>query len=233
MIEQKQRSILKLAVMTLIIAVGVYALVSVHNPKGDNPVPSIENNTALTKTEEPNKSTQNTPGAEAAATNKTEPTTANKSAPQDIVRLRRTWGPILVSWYGEDAPDFTLTDIEGKVHKLSDYRGRNVLLIFWATWCRPCIAEIPSLKTLRNMIGENKLVILAISNEPLERVKRFAQIQQLNYPVFSYDNLLMGRPYNQTISIPSSFFINPQGKIKIITEGTVPLEDLRAILEIE
>ena len=145
MIEQKQRSILKLAAMIFIIAAGVYALVSVYNTKKN---PHDRKRLLAVKTKNQLRS-----GGEATGT-------------KDIVRLRRTWGPIMTSWYGEDAPDFTLTDINGKEHKLSDYRGRNVILTFWATWCMPCIAEIPSLITLRNMISEDKLMILAISSEP-------------------------------------------------------------------
>ncbi len=216
MVEQKQRSILKLAAIIFIIAAGVYALVSVYNPKSNPHVPPTENEVRETGT-----------GTEA------EPVPGKKPPSQDIVRLRRTWGPILTSWYGEDAPDFTLTDIEGKEHKLSDYRGKNVLLTFWATWCIPCLVEIPSLMSLRNLMGEDKLVILAISNEPPDRVKNFAAAHKLNYTVISHDTLQMGRPYNQTMGIPTSFFINPQGKIKIITEGTLPFDDIRAILKTE
>ncbi len=236
MIEQKQRNILKLAVVIFIIAAGVYALVRVHNTRSNNPVPSTENNETSVETEEPNNSEENAPAVttrETGTGTEVEPAPEKNLGPQDIVRLRQTWGPILTSWYGENAPDFTLTDIVGKEHKLSDYRGRNVLLTFWATWCRPCLEEVPSLRALRSMIGEDKLMILAISNEPAERVKRFAQIRQLNYTVFSHDTLLMGRPYNQTMGIPTSFFIDPQGKIKIITEGTLPFNDIRAILNIE
>ncbi len=223
MIEHKQRSILKLAAMIFIIAAVVYAIVSVYNPKSNVPASSVENNEPSIKTAEHNS----------VQAQSVSPNIEQKPQSPDIVRLQRTWGPILTSWYGEDAPDFTLTDINGKEHKLSNYRGRNVMLTFWATWCMPCIAEIPSLMALRNMTSEDKLVILAVSNEPVERVKRFAQIRQLNYTVFSHDTLLMGTPYNQTMGIPTSFFIDPQGKIKIITEGTLPFNDIRAILKTE
>jgi peroxiredoxin len=223
MIEHKQRNILKLVATVLIIAIGVYALVSAYNPKSNATVPSAENNEPPFEMAESN-SVQAQP---------VPPKIERKLQSPDIVRLQRTWGPVLTSWYGEDAPDFVLTDIAGKKHKLSDYRGRNVLITFWATWCRPCLAEIPSLMALRSMIGEDKLAILAISKEPASRVKDFAAIRKINYTVFSYDTLLMGRPYNQTMSIPTSFFIDPQGKIKIITEGTLPFNDIRAILGIE
>ena len=83
------------------------------------------------------------------------------------------------------------------------------------------------------MMGEDKLAVLAISNEPPSRVKNFATARKLNYTVFSHNTLQMGRPYNQILGIPTSFFIDPQGKIKIVTEGTVPFNDIRAILEAE
>ncbi len=145
--------------------------------------------------------------------------------------LRRTWRPVLAAWYGQEAPDFTLMDINGREHKLSNYRGRNVLLTFWATWCPPCKAEIPSLITLRKTTGEDKLAILAISDEPPTRVKQFADYLKINYAVFSYDAYYMARPYNLIEGVPTSFFIDPQGKIKIITEGTVPLDEIRSLLD--
>ncbi len=106
---------------------------------------------------------------------KTVKTETGVSAPakislHNVLSAARTWGPIHTSWYGKEAPDFTMTDINGKEHKLSDYRGRDVMIIFWATWCMPCVIEVPHLISLRNAIGEDELAMLAISNERPGRV---------------------------------------------------------------
>jgi len=149
----------------------------------------------------------------------------------DIVRYARAWGPIYTSWYGKTAPDFTLTDISGKQHKLSDYRGKNVMIIFWATWCLPCLIEMPHLITLRNIIDEDKLAMLAISNENSALVKKFVENKKMNYPVFSSDTQAMPSPFNRIRGIPCSFFIDPNGKIKLATEGMLSLGEMKAILQ--
>jgi peroxiredoxin len=161
--------------------------------------------------------------------------TDNDSQPKmslnDIVRAARVWGPIYTSWYGKTAPDFTLTDISGKQHRLSDYRGKNVMIIFWATWCRPCLIEIPHLIALRNIINEDKLAMLAISNEHSALVKKFVENKKMNYTVFSSNTRAMPSPFNQIRGIPCSFFIEPNGKIKLATAGTLSLGEMKAILQ--
>jgi len=148
-----------------------------------------------------------------------------------IIRNARTWGPIYTSWYGKTAPDFTLTDTSGKQHKLSDYRGKNVMIIFWATWCRPCLIEMPHLIALRNIIDEDKLAMLAISNENSALVEKFVENKKMNYTVFSSDTRAMPSPFNRIRGIPCSFFIDPNGKIKLATEGTLSLGEMKAILQ--
>ncbi len=130
-----------------------------------------------------------------------------------------------------------MTDIAGKEHKLSDYRGRDVLLVFWATWCGPCRMEVPGLIELRRTIGENKLAILAISNEKPDVVKKFVADQEINYTVL-LDKGNMPEPfgfmriYSRT-GVPCSFFIGPDGKIKLATSGLLLLRDIKAILQAE
>ena len=156
---------------------------------------------------------------------------------KDVIRYRRTWDTDFNSWYGKMAPDFTLLDINGKQHKLTDYRGKNVMLIFWATWCGPCIQEMPHLMELRRTTDEDELAMLAISYmttrppNTTEMVKSLVEQRKVNYTVFSVDRNEMPEPYNAISGIPCSFFIDPQGKIKLATLGVVSLNDCRAILQ--
>lgn len=160
-----------------------------------------------------------------------------KPSIEDVIRRARTWGPAYTSWYGKTAPDFTVTDIAGKQHKLSDYRGKDVMLVFWATWCPPCKAEIPHLIVLRNTISRDKLAILAVSNERPDVVEKYVSSRNLNYTVL-LEKGDMPAPFGvmrlfRTSGIPGSFFIKPDGKIKVATTGLLRLSDMKAILEAE
>jgi peroxiredoxin len=165
--------------------------------------------------------------------------TGTKANLRDVIKSARTWGPAYTYSYGQRAPDFTLIDINGKQHKLSDYRGKDVLINFWATWCPPCMREIPHLIALRNTIGEDKLAMLAISYksvyppETTEKVKNFVKLNKINYTVFSTDAVAMPPLFSRVSGIPCSFFINPEGKIKLATEGLLSLDEIKAILEAE
>lgn len=164
--------------------------------------------------------------------------TALKPGLKKVIDAAGNWGPTFESWFGKSAPDFTLTDINGKQHKLSDYRGKNVMLIFWATWCGPCRMEIPELIQLRNTVSKDKLAMLAISyispRNTTEMVKNFvAQNKEINYTVLSVNSSDLPAPYNLVNPIPCSFFIDPQGVIKLATVGLLQLSDMKAVLQAE
>jgi peroxiredoxin len=151
---------------------------------------------------------------------------------QEIAAAARTWAPELQHWYGEDAPDFALTDLQGKQHRLSDYKGRNVLVVFWATWCPPCKTEIPELNKLHKRTSPDYLKILAVTNEDKQMVRKFASDYGISYTVL-FDEGTLPSFYQmvQYNGIPSAAFINPEGKIKFATVGLIPLEDTRAIIQ--
>lgn len=150
---------------------------------------------------------------------------------KDIVRARSSWDPVFTSWYGKLAPDFAVRDLAGKERKLSDYRGKNVMVVFWATWCPPCKMEIPHLIELRNTLSENELAILAISNESPGTLKRFAAVEKINYTVALLDGSGMPAPFGHVRGIPASFFVDAKGNIKFALEGLATLAEVKAILQ--
>jgi peroxiredoxin len=134
-------------------------------------------------------------------------------------------------WIGKEAPDFTVTDIEGNKHSLSDYRGRNVMIIFWATWCPPCRAEIPHLIELRKQENEANLAMLAISTDKeQDTVKDFVKANKFNYTVAALGNTSLPSPFMDIEYIPTSFFIDPNGRIKTIVVQSLNLKQIKAIL---
>jgi peroxiredoxin len=150
---------------------------------------------------------------------------------QNIVKAASDrWSPVYQQWWDKPAPDFTLTDIEGQTQKLSDYRGKDVAVVFWATWCGPCKLEVPHLKELRGAFPKEKLAILAISNEPTALVKAFAAAQEINYTVLTNSGSLPA-PFDQVKNIPTTFFVGPDGKFKLAVEGMVPAADAKAIVQ--
>jgi peroxiredoxin len=108
--------------------------------------------------------------------------------------------------------DFTLRDLQGKTWTLKELKGKVVLVNFWATWCPPCRKEMPDLNTLYERFKDQGFVILAISDEEMDKVKPFIAERQIAYPIL----LDPGRKVNelfQVEGIPKSFVYDRQGKL--------------------
>ena len=161
------------------------------------------------------------------------PKNATGKSQEHIVKPRSTWDVAFTSSFGKSVPDFSVEDIEGNTHKLSDYLGQNVVVVFWATWCPACNLEIPHLIELRETLADDKLAILAISNEEPERLKQFAELKGINYTVASLGNSPLPKPFADVTSIPTTFFIDPEGKIKFAAVGLVSLADAKVIMNAE
>jgi peroxiredoxin len=115
---------------------------------------------------------------------------------------------------GDPAPDFNLSDIYGNQHRLSDYRGKVVLLNFWAKWCGPCLAEMPSMESLKNKLKDEKFVILTVSIDEvdLKSLKKFVEEKRYSLTVLHARYGRIQKRYNIG-AIPTSFVIDKYGKV--------------------
>lgn len=149
---------------------------------------------------------------------------------QSIIQAAKTWDASLRPWWGKIAPaDFTLTDIGGNVHSLSDYRGRNVLVVLWRTWNSTCKLQIPHLKQLRDSFPEKDLAILAISDESTAVLEEFVGQHGINYTVLT-SGANLPSPFGDAQYAPASFFIDPQGRVKLAATGLIPTSEAAAII---
>jgi cytochrome c-type biogenesis protein len=128
-----------------------------------------------------------------------------------------------------EAPDFTLESLDGKSMRLSDLRGKAVLLNFWATWCAPCKIEMPWFVELQNEYGPQGLQIVgvAMDDSAKEDIAKFAKDMGVNYPVL-LGKEAVGDAYGGVPALPESFFISRDGKIvdRILgLEGKADIED--------
>ena len=112
------------------------------------------------------------------------------------------------------APDFTLPNLSGGQLTLSAYRGKVVLLDFWATWCDPCREEIPRFVEMQNKYGNGGLQIIGISmDDGPQPVREFYQRFKMNYPV-AMGNATIGTAYGGVLGLPINFLIGRDGSIQ-------------------
>ena len=122
---------------------------------------------------------------------------------------------------GKTAPDFALTDLNDKPQRLSDFRGKVVFLNFWATWCKPCREEMPSMEVLHKNFEKDGLVILAVSIDRVTTTKDippFIKGMNLTFPVLIDSWGLTDKPYKR-MGVPETFIIDQQGVIREIIIG--------------
>jgi peroxiredoxin len=123
--------------------------------------------------------------------------------------------PLPMVALGSAAPDFQLTDLQGREITLAAQRGRVVFVNFWATWCPPCRDEAPSLQRLYDQLGSESFEILAVSIDAPSaqgEVAEFSREFGLTFPVLLDPNKGAHRAYGVT-GVPETYMIDPQGRL--------------------
>ena len=125
-----------------------------------------------------------------------------------------------------DAPQFDLKDVKGRTVRLSDYRGKVVLINFWATWCPPCREEMPDLVKLQGEHGKDGLQIIGVTYPPEKksRVRRFARNLKVNYPIILGTREIKDR-FSSDETLPLTVVINRNGKVSDIISGILLREE--------
>ena len=139
---------------------------------------------------------------------------------------------------GKQAPNFTLEDINGKKVSLASYKGRPLVVDFWATWCAPCKVEIPWFEKLHDQYAGQGLEILGVSTDDLDRndpaklftekrdISDFANKMHMNYPILLGADSVEDR-YGID-AMPTTFFIDRNGKVVASTVGLAPRDQIEA-----
>ena len=129
------------------------------------------------------------------------------------------------------APPFAVRSLEGKTFRMADFRGRPVVLDFWATWCAPCRASMPHLDTLQQRFQSEGLVIIGLSVDEsgTQAVKRFAQRLGVGFRLAMADDQVLDQ-YGPIRLLPTTFFINRRGEIVRRVVGQIDPETLETYI---
>jgi len=142
---------------------------------------------------------------------------------------------------GKPAPDFTLQDLRGKKVSLADFKGKALLINFWATWCGPCKVETPWLVELRNQYAAKGFEVLGISAEgddlqPSDKegwakdkaaIAKFVKEEKMPYPVLINGDSI-SKPYGGIDAMPTSFYVDRSGNVVNVQLGLTSKDDMEA-----
>jgi thiol-disulfide isomerase/thioredoxin len=130
-----------------------------------------------------------------------------------------------------DSVDFSLEDLEGRQRSLSEFRGKWVIVNYWATWCPPCLEEMPELEVFHSNHKDENAVVLGVNMEDVsvERLREFVDSQFISFPI------LRDRPRGRTElgdvpGLPTTFMVTPDGKLAARQVGPVTIESLEQFI---
>lgn len=132
---------------------------------------------------------------------------------------------------GDKAPDFELVDLDGTVHRLSDYKGEGVFLNFWGTWCPPCKKEMPYIEDQHKAFSDRGVHVLSVNNaESNLKVDTFRQQYGLSFPIMIDKTKDVKELYN-VVPLPTTFLIDEEGKIVKIIKNEMTEEEIISLME--
>ena len=137
--------------------------------------------------------------------------------------------PVLVAEVGRPAPDFSLADLNGKVWKMSDLRGKVVFINFWATWCQPCREEMPSMEALhRDMQGSPFQMLAILSSDTAANAEMMVKMVGATFPILLDPDGTVSRAYGIT-GVPETYIIDPEGVLREKFLGPRPWDSQGAL----
>lgn len=139
---------------------------------------------------------------------------------------------VILSAQVSAARELQLPDIHGQIHKLSDYRGQWVVLNFWATWCPPCLQEIPDLLLFNERNRDKGVVVIGVNFEDVETpdLVNFIEEQFIDYPILRMRPMSM-TPLGRVYGLPTTFIVSPDGEVANIHTGVVTIAELEKYMQ--
>jgi len=131
----------------------------------------------------------------------------------------------IAPWEGGATPELRATTIGGRELRLADYAGRTVLVNFWATWCAPCVAEMPALQRLRDRLGTDRIEVVAVNfQENAARIAPFVERLELSFPVVRDHDGSLRAAWHVTV-FPSTFVVTPDQRVVLVATGEIDWDD--------
>jgi thiol-disulfide isomerase/thioredoxin len=140
---------------------------------------------------------------------------------------------VLLSTAANAAEDYTWSDLDGRTHNLSDYRGQWVLVNYWATWCPPCLEELPELEIF-HADSKGSATVLGVNTESISgaRLRAFVEDQSLSYPIMrAAANPKPVELIGSVEGLPTSFLVTPEGEVVARQVGPITADAIRQFID--